>query len=465
MAARSIAIVVVATALACWASRRRGARTARQVAARPAGAQPLVIVVGLGGVGSHAAHLLLRSGVRRLRLIDFDQVTLSSLNRHATATRLDVGTPKATALRAALLAIDPGAAIEARSALFCAEAADDLLSGGPALVVDAIDDIKTKAELQAHCVRAGLRVLSALGAGGKADCGAILVAPLADVLGDPVANGMAKHLKAEAAVEAEGEWWDCLEQRVECVYSSEKQRVGLLPIPEGVAHAAELGSQPTFRVRVLPVLPPVPAAFGAALASRALDLLGNAAAAAPPPPPLPPMASSYQRKLFLKFEKEHVLKQRAGSRKSNKAADKERAARGGEAGEVGEECDGAEERGSGQSAGPAVDVWLTPELWPVSFDDVGLLVTTVFHGRCAISGLRLQDPTRPQFCLCLLDERAPPTLRNVIFTTTGAADAHRQAGGLAGMAPRVRERIEAAFERALCGRSELGYVRARAAAA
>jgi tRNA threonylcarbamoyladenosine dehydratase len=34
-----------------------------------------VIVVGLGGVGSHAAHMLARSGVRRLRLIDFDQVT------------------------------------------------------------------------------------------------------------------------------------------------------------------------------------------------------------------------------------------------------------------------------------------------------------------------------------------------------------------------------------------------------
>ena len=33
------------------------------------------------------------------------------------------------------------------------------------------------------------------------------------------------------------------------------------------------------------------------------------------------------------------------------------------------------------------------------------------------------------------------------------------------MAPRVRERIEAAFERALCGRSEPLYARARAAAA
>ncbi len=51
------------------------------------------------GVGSHAAHLLLRSGVGRLRLIDFDQVSLSSLNRHALATRADVGLPKATCLK------------------------------------------------------------------------------------------------------------------------------------------------------------------------------------------------------------------------------------------------------------------------------------------------------------------------------------------------------------------------------
>lgn len=52
----------------------------------------------LQGVGSHAAHLLLRSGVGRLRLIDFDLVTLSSLNRHCLATRADVGIPKATCL-------------------------------------------------------------------------------------------------------------------------------------------------------------------------------------------------------------------------------------------------------------------------------------------------------------------------------------------------------------------------------
>eukprot|EP00039_Didymoeca_costata_P011625 m.164228 g.164228 ORF g.164228 m.164228 type:complete len:167 (-) comp15231_c0_seq12:1080-1580(-) len=53
-----------------------------------------VVVVGVGGVGSHAANILARSGVKQLKLIDFDQVTLSSLNRHALALRSDVGKSK-----------------------------------------------------------------------------------------------------------------------------------------------------------------------------------------------------------------------------------------------------------------------------------------------------------------------------------------------------------------------------------
>jgi len=33
-----------------------------------------VVVIGLGGVGSHAANMLLRSGIGKLLLVDFDQV-------------------------------------------------------------------------------------------------------------------------------------------------------------------------------------------------------------------------------------------------------------------------------------------------------------------------------------------------------------------------------------------------------
>jgi tRNA A37 threonylcarbamoyladenosine dehydratase len=43
-----------------------------------------------------------RRGVAKLRLVDFDYVTLSSLNRHASATLADVGTPKVKCLERAI---------------------------------------------------------------------------------------------------------------------------------------------------------------------------------------------------------------------------------------------------------------------------------------------------------------------------------------------------------------------------
>lgn len=111
-----------------------------------------VVVVGLGGVGaccladprapctnchglnagSHAAHMLARAGVGRLRVVDFDQVTLSSLNRHAVATRGDVGLPKATVLRDHLLQVVPHCDIDARAVMFTATAAGELLEGASA---------------------------------------------------------------------------------------------------------------------------------------------------------------------------------------------------------------------------------------------------------------------------------------------------------------------------------------------
>ncbi|KAJ1942933.1 hypothetical protein FBU59_003055, partial [Linderina macrospora] len=80
-----------------------------------------VVVVGAGGVGSWAALMLLRSGVQRMRIIDFDQVTLSSLNRHAAATRSTVGISKVDALQANFADIAPHAKIDARVSLFNAD--------------------------------------------------------------------------------------------------------------------------------------------------------------------------------------------------------------------------------------------------------------------------------------------------------------------------------------------------------
>ena len=58
-----------------------------------------VVVFGVGGVGSHVVNMLARSGVGRIRIVDFDRVSLSSLNRHSCAVRKDVGTAKVHCLK------------------------------------------------------------------------------------------------------------------------------------------------------------------------------------------------------------------------------------------------------------------------------------------------------------------------------------------------------------------------------
>jgi len=89
-----------------------------------------VVIVGCGGVGSWAAVMLARSGVAQLRLVDFDYVTLSSLNRHATAALADVGTPKVLCVARALRAIAPFVRVEPRVELWRGDASGtELLSG------------------------------------------------------------------------------------------------------------------------------------------------------------------------------------------------------------------------------------------------------------------------------------------------------------------------------------------------
>ena len=263
----------------------------------------LVVVVGLGGVGSHAAAALARNGVGGLRLIDFDNVTLSSLNRHATATREDVGTPKSEALARALRRVLPRCALEPVTAMFTAVAAPALLAGA-AFVLDCIDNRDTKLELLLYCRERGIPLLASMGAGGKQDPTRLRVADLALVPSgrvEPLAAALKMELRRAGVFAAQ-----CREggegggggggggggadappalSGIACLYSCEEPRAALLPLPEGVPLARakeELGAVEGFRMRVIPVLGTMPAIFGQAMAAHALcTLAGGKHAPAP----------------------------------------------------------------------------------------------------------------------------------------------------------------------------------------
>ncbi|XP_044438628.1 tRNA threonylcarbamoyladenosine dehydratase isoform X2 [Triticum aestivum] len=184
--------------------------------------ESFVVVVGLGGVGSHAASMLLRSGVGRLLLVDFDQVSLSSLNRHAVATREDVGTPKAYCLKKHFSLIYPECQIEARVQLYDSSAEDEILSGQPDFVLDCIDNIDTKVRYR---------------------------------------------LKKDHGIEG----------GIPVVFSMEKPKAKLLPFQGSKEEETPSDYQivPGFRVRIIPVLGTIPAIFGQVMASYVVTQLAQ----------------------------------------------------------------------------------------------------------------------------------------------------------------------------------------------
>ena len=154
-----------------------------------------VVVIGLGGVGSHAALGLARAGVGRLRLVDFDAVTATSLNRHAAALPEHVGQPKTRVLAELISRIHSSIDVEPRAAFFHEDTADDLLAGDPNLVVDAIDSLNPKVALLETCVGRGLPVVTSLGASSRTDPSKVRVAPLDQTRGCPLGKALRKRLR------------------------------------------------------------------------------------------------------------------------------------------------------------------------------------------------------------------------------------------------------------------------------
>ncbi|XP_025887015.1 tRNA threonylcarbamoyladenosine dehydratase isoform X3 [Solanum lycopersicum] len=219
-----------------------------------------VVVIGLGGVGSHAASMLLRSGVGRLLLVDFDQVSVSSLNRHAVATREDVGTSKALCLKKHFQSIFPECHIDAKVILYDSSSEEEILSGHPDFVLDCIDNIDTKVALLAACVRRGLKVLSATGAGARADPTRIRVADLRESTNDPLSRSVRHRLRKDHGIDG----------GIPVVFSLEKPKAKLLPFkgPSGEEeNPSDYQIVPGFRVRIIPVLGTIPAIFGQVMAS------------------------------------------------------------------------------------------------------------------------------------------------------------------------------------------------------
>lgn len=138
-----------------------------------------ILLVGLGGVGGAAAHMLVRAGIGQLTLVDGDRVAPSNLNRQMVAYQDTLGAFKTEALAQELKRIQPEVDLSLRTQYLTPEDIAPLLEEcQPHFVVDAIDTLAPKTELLVEAYNRQIPVISSMGAGAKLDPLALRIADI-----------------------------------------------------------------------------------------------------------------------------------------------------------------------------------------------------------------------------------------------------------------------------------------------
>jgi tRNA threonylcarbamoyladenosine dehydratase len=164
-------------------------------------ARATVTVFGVGGVGSHAAEALVRTGVGRVILVDYDRICVTNVNRQLHAMKPTLGKSKVEVMAERLRQINPDATIEARAEFYGVDNSARLLVPEPDVVVDAIDNMAAKMHLIATCIRDRLRIVSAMGAAARIDPTMVQVADLAETRIDPFARDLRRNLRRKHGID------------------------------------------------------------------------------------------------------------------------------------------------------------------------------------------------------------------------------------------------------------------------
>jgi len=129
-----------------------------------------VLIVGLGGVGGAATEAIARIGIGRITLLDHDVVGLSNLNRQLITLQSNIGQKKTAVAAERVANINPDIHVGIHDDFIHPENVDALLAQyQPDYVLDCIDSVVCKAALVAACQKAGVPVMTSLGAGGRID--------------------------------------------------------------------------------------------------------------------------------------------------------------------------------------------------------------------------------------------------------------------------------------------------------
>jgi len=118
-----------------------------------------VLVVGMGGLGTPAAHYLAAAGVGEITICDADHVDLTNLQRQVLYATADIGMPKVDAAAQRLAAVNPDVRVTRVAARVGPETLAPLVAAAD-VVLDGCDNFATRHAVNRACVAAAKPLVS-----------------------------------------------------------------------------------------------------------------------------------------------------------------------------------------------------------------------------------------------------------------------------------------------------------------
>ncbi len=169
-----------------------------------------VTVIGLGAVGYHAAEAMVRYGIGKIRLVDFDTIRESNFNRQLLALQSTLGQSKVKVAQSRLLDINPQLETEIFETFFHQDSYHEIFKNPTHIVVDAIDSFAPKVKLLEMLTQHHIPVISSMGAALKTDPSAIRSGDISETHTCPLASRIRKQLRKSN-----------IHTGIRCVYSIE----------------------------------------------------------------------------------------------------------------------------------------------------------------------------------------------------------------------------------------------------
>lgn len=182
-----------------------------------------ILVIGLGGVGSFAAEFLARAGIGSMTLIDGDVVDITNINRQLPALHSTIGQSKVDVVTNRLKDINPNLCVVSINEFLSPERVEEILTTRQFdYVLDCIDSVSPKISLIKTAKRHKIKLISAMGAGGKSDPSKVLVKDISKTYNCFLAKQIRKRLRKEG-----------INKGFKCVFSTELQQEDSLRMTDG----------------------------------------------------------------------------------------------------------------------------------------------------------------------------------------------------------------------------------------